>query len=528
MIRQISILTGLQLKNMYGINVFHHTRDKKERAKKLALAVAYILIAVMVAFYMGAMTFGYVYLGLAEIVPAYLIMISSIIILFFAIFKAGSVIFQKNGYDILSSLPVSQTAIVVSRFIRMYVENLVLTCVVKVPAMIVYGAMVKPSVTFYVIGLIVTLFIPLIPITIATFVGALITAISSRMKHKSIVSALLSILLVVAVLAGTSKLTAMEDQFSMEMLKNLSEIVTRFIGSLYPPAVWLGDAMVQGDFPLCLGTVAAGVAMFVVVMALVSANYHWVCRGLYSTSAKHDYKMESLKTSSVLGTLYNREMKRYLSSGAYVTNTIIGPILAVVFSVAMMVMGVDKLVAMAGIPIDIRGMMPFLLAGMFCIMPTTCSSVSMEGKEWWIVKSLPIRAKELMDSKLLLYLSLIAPFYVVAEVMFIIALKPDLVELIWLIVIPVIMIVFTGVFGLFVNLKLPVFNWESDVYVVKQSAAAAIGGLCGFLIVLVCMVPAILVPAAYADIAKLAVCAVIVIATIAMYRRSTTVNLLEL
>lgn len=526
--KQISVLIGLQLKNMYGINVFRHTKDKKERAKKLALAVAYALVAVMVVSYIGGMVFGYTYLGLEELVPAYLIMICSVIILFFSIFKAGNVIFQRNAYDILCSLPVSQTAIVVSRFVRMYVENLILTSLVMIPAMVVYGVLAKPQLSFYIIGVLVTAFIPVIPITLSVFIGAIITAITSRMKHKSIVSAILSVGIVVGVMACTANLPAMEEEFSVEMLKDMSGVVSELIESIYPPAVWLGDAMLQGDYVICLCCIAVGLLLLVAVVFLVSVRFHWICRGLYSTSAKHDYKLKSLKKSSLLGAMYKRELKRYLSSGAYVTNTIIGPILMVVLAVSMIAMDVDSIQEMMGLPIDIQGIIPFLIGGICSVMPTTCSSISMEGKEWWIVKTLPIRIKELLDSKLLLNISLILPFYIVSEIMLIIALRPDVVELIWLVIIPIIMIIFSSVFGLFINLKMPVFNWENEVYVVKQSAAAFVGGIGGFVAVLIAMVPALVVPAEFASVTKFVICVFIMLLTGVVYHKNNKINLTEI
>ena len=36
MIKQIKSLTKLQLKNLYGLNVFRFTKDKKEKARKIA------------------------------------------------------------------------------------------------------------------------------------------------------------------------------------------------------------------------------------------------------------------------------------------------------------------------------------------------------------------------------------------------------------------------------------------------------------------------------------------------------------
>lgn len=528
MMKQIKTLTKLQLQNLYGLNVFRYTKDKKRRQKAIGLGFAWAFVIVMIVGYIGAAAFGYVYLGMADIVPAYLIMLASLVILAFAIFKAGSVIFQENAYDILCSLPVSQTAIVVSRFARMYVENLLLTLLVMVPGMAVYGVMVKPVVSFYFIGVVVTVFVPLIPMTIATFLGALVTAIASRMKHKSLVSAVLSVGIVVGVMAGTSQMTTLEENFSVEMLQNMSEILTQTIEGIYPPAIWLGNAMVNGNILICVACVLGGFAAFAVTMALISANFHEICRRLYSTNAKHDYKMEQLKKTSVLGTLYKREAKRYFASSIYVQNTIVGPVLAVVFAVAILGVGLDTMQQAMGIPLDIAGCVPFLLAGIFSMMTTTCTSISLEGKEWWIVESLPIKTKDLLDSKLLFGLSLFLPFWFVAEVLLIIALRPGVMDLVWLVVVPLILIVFSQVFGLTINLKMPVFDWESEMTVVKQSASSAIGGLGGFVIILVCIVPVLFVPEAYSHLLKFALCGVFTAVTWILYSKNNKVNLQEL
>ncbi len=509
MLAQIKIMTGVQLKNMHGIKF-------------------YFLLVLIEAFYIGGMTYGYVHIGLEEIVPAYLIMLSSLIILFFSIFKAGSVIFQKNAYDILASLPISQTAIVVSRFIRMYVENLILVFGMMIPFMVVYGIMVRSHISFYIIGMIVAVFIPCIPITIAVFVGALITAIASKMRRKSLVTTGLSILLFLGIMLGASRAAVIEDEFSVEMMQELLMSILSVIENIYPPAVFLGSAMLTGDFGLCILCMAGGVFLLVIVIAIVSANFHWICRGLYSTSAKHNYQMENLKKVSVLKALYMREMKRYFASSVYVTNTIISPVMAVLFSIAVLTMGMEQMQATLDIPINIKGMIPYILAGIFCIMPTTCTSISMEGKEWWIVKSLPVKAKDIFDSKILLNLSLLLPFLLVSEILLVLALKPNIVELLWLIVIPVIMVLFGCVFGITVNLKMPVFEWENEVTVVKQSASALIGGIGGFLIVLLCMVPNILVPAVYDNIVKLFISIMIFVVTVLMYKKNNQVDLQEL
>lgn len=525
MIKQICNLSKMQLKNLYGVNVFFHTKDKTEKKKKLALGIAYLWLIVMAIAYVGGLTYGYCYLGLSDMVPAYLIMISSVIILFFSIFKAGSVIFQRNAYDILASLPIRQSAIVVSRFLRMYVENLILTMIVMIPSLVIYGVMRAPRASFYVLGVVVTISIPFLPITIAVIFGAFVTAISSRAKHKSLVSTILSLLLVIGIMLGSSQLAVIEDEITIDAIQNLSGVVLTIIESIYPPAVWLGNAMLTGDVLVCVAFMVAVLLLLIAVIAVVSVNYQAISRRLYGTTAKHNYKMQHLKRQKILVSLYKREWRRYFSSSVYVTNTIVGPVMGMLCCVMILFVDIKQIQAQLplGLPINLTGIIPFMVAGMFSMMPTTCTSISMEGKEWWIVKSLPIRTKDLLDSKILLYLSLIAPFLVVVDVLLILGLNPTLPEAMWIITVPIVMCVFSAVFGLAVNLKLPKFDWENEVAVVKQSAAAFFGGIGGFILILIACIPVAIVPQSYANLANVLICTVVIGVTVILYKKNNMV-----
>ena len=63
MIKQIKSLTKLQLKNLYGLNVFRFTKDKKEKTRKASLLIIYIFLILMACGYIGMATFGYITLG---------------------------------------------------------------------------------------------------------------------------------------------------------------------------------------------------------------------------------------------------------------------------------------------------------------------------------------------------------------------------------------------------------------------------------------------------------------------------------
>ena len=523
--KQIRTLMKIELCNLFGWNVFKHTKDKSAKRRSIVLAAAMGVLLGIVMFYVVGLSYGLVMLGAADIIPAYLIMISSIVVLMFGIFKAGGVIFRKKGYDIISSLPISNRTVVLSRFFRLYIENLILIAVVMLPGMITYGVLVHPQIAFYIVGILSILVIPFIPVTIASAVGAVITGIASRMKHKALTEAGLSILLIVIIFIGSFGISENSGEFTTEMIQNLANIVMDLIGKIYPPAVILGNAIVQGDFANFLFMAVVSVIVFGVVAFIVSAKFDSICSSLYATSAKHNYQMKEMEKNSIQKALIVREARRYFSSEIYVTNTIMGPVLGVAFCIGLFFFNPEEITAGLPVALNVKAAIPYFIAAIFNMMNVTSTSISMEGKEFWIVKSLPLDTKMILDSKLLFNLCLLAPFYFVSEILAVIALRPSILELVWLILIPALLCLCACVFGITANLLFPKLDWENETTVVKQSASAAIGGMSGVVASIPCMFAVLCVPERVVNGINGAICILLVLIAVALYRRNNKFDL---
>ncbi len=495
----IKALSILSLSSLYGINKFKYTKDRKVKNRYTLLLCVWIFLFIMLAGYTCGLVFTLNYLALANIVPAYLVFIASILIFVFGVFKSGAMMFSKYGYDVISSMPVRTRAVVIGRYLAMYIEGLIPALIVILPGFVCLGILQNYGVKFYILSFIGSLFIPLIPSVVSLLFGTIVTAISSRVKKKSMVQTILSVMFVLSVLSLSFGMTKFEGGFSEEMLKSLANTVMETIGKIYMPAVWLGKAMLEFDLGILSLYIGISMASVILMLTVITLNFHRIMRALFSFSAKHNYKLGELQSRGVLKALYFREAKRYFSSSIYVTNTIIGPILASVASIALCIVGVETIAST--IPIEnIESFVPFVISAIFCMMTTTAVSISMEGKQFTLIKSLPIDTKTLFDSKILLNLSLMFPFYIISEICMIISLKPSLIELIWTILIPALMILFSTVFGITVNLKLHSFDWESDIVVVKQSASAAIGGFAGPILSFVLLGVMIFIPSEFCDI----------------------------
>lgn len=520
MLRHVRILTKLELCNLYGLNVLRFSKDKKARRKTMSLAAVWAVLLAVLVFYVGGLSYGLILLGLWESVPAYLITVSGLFVFVFGMLKAGSSIFRKEGYDVLCALPLPMGAVVISRLLKMYVEDLLMTFAVLLPGTVVYAWKIRPDAGFYLAVLLGIWSIPLIPMAASILIGTLITGIASRMRHKSLAATVLSILAVLGVLYGSSRLSAMEGSLDPEKLQDLSAGIMGALERVYPLAVWLGRAISHKDIPGVMLCVFLSLSVFAAVAAGTALSFRKISQNLYGSFAKHNYQIGRLKTDSLLSALCKREFRRYFSSSIYVTNTILGPIMGCVLAGALLISGIDFLKGLLPLPVNLEDMVPFVAAGVFGMMPATAVSISMEGRNWWIVKSLPLSVKNILDGKILMNLLLILPFYVLAELLLIFALKPGAGELLWLVFIPAVMILFSCVYGITVNLHFPVLEWDNEVRIVKQSASALLGGMGASILALLCAVAVGSIPPEYTVYLKTGICVVILAATAVLYRRN--------
>ncbi len=64
MINQIKHLTKVQLCNFLNLNVLKFSKDKQKRRTMLGLTAVWFILAVMLVFYVGALSYGYIQIGL--------------------------------------------------------------------------------------------------------------------------------------------------------------------------------------------------------------------------------------------------------------------------------------------------------------------------------------------------------------------------------------------------------------------------------------------------------------------------------
>ena len=106
-----------------GINKFTKEKSKVERNKSIFLAITIgftmIMLLVMAVLYFELMAKGLNQFGLLDMLLVMGFIISSAIILFTSIYKAQGILFSFKDYDLLMSLPIKKSDILISKMVEL-------------------------------------------------------------------------------------------------------------------------------------------------------------------------------------------------------------------------------------------------------------------------------------------------------------------------------------------------------------------------------------------------------------------------
>ncbi len=444
--------------------------SKKKKSKVLYVGVIFftLLLSAVSFFYSFMIGSGLKMYNSLEILPAMMMAVACIIILMTTVFKVKGTIFGFRDYDLVMSLPVSTGSIVACRLMILYSFNFLFVIIMMLPMMIAYGILAEPSIAFYVICFVVMFFIPLVPIIIASILGTIIAYLSSKFRYSNLLNIIFSVglLSMVVALSFTVKDNGQE-------LVDMSKALTNQINSMYPLAQMYTEAVINYNITSLVLFLAISLAAFLlytfVVMKVFKKMNTLMLTGRYHVN----FKMGEIKTSSPIKALYRKELKRYFSSPLYVLNTGFGIVMLTLGAVAIIFVDLGTLLGDPMAASMLANNSPLYIS--FCIMmtSTTMASISLEGRNLWIIKSMPITAKTVFLSKIAVNLTVLSPAVIDALIIGVV-LKLGAIQTLLIVLTTIAGGIFISFYGLLINLLLPNLSWTSEVVVIKQSAASMV------------------------------------------------------
>lgn len=285
----IWILLKAQLINFFPINEIRDSGNKKQSS--MAIASFGIITLSLFCFVYNILTAKtLVHVGQQDLIPAYMVSVSSFSILFLTVFYSNGILFGSRDMEILLSLPVKSSYIITSKFMFMYLLNFLIGLMFMLPGGIVWGLNGSLNALQIVLYFTSIIFAPLIPMCIAACMGIIVVAVSSYFKRKNVIALIFSFAMIgiIGYIAVSAMKSGNEDSIEIMLSKQITE--------LYPIS---GLFVQHTNFPMYIGMglfIAFSTAVFYIFVKIVAMKY-----GLLNTLAKTTSRYSDNKKS------YNRK-----------------------------------------------------------------------------------------------------------------------------------------------------------------------------------------------------------------------------
>ena len=460
-------------------NIYRHTRDKKKKRKIIWNTIGVVLLYALLMAYCIAICVGYGTTGLIGAAPEMCALVISALAFMFTLFKTNGYLFHFREYDMLMSLPFEARTVAACKFLYMYIRSLPWYLSISLAMMVGYGIYVRPPFFVYPLWILLAFFLPVIPMLAAAFLGFLIARISAGFRRNNLIQTVLTF---IAVLFCFSLRFILEDLFRNNKVSETLETISAMTGNAaktYWPAGWFANAVTRRDLTGALWLVSVSTLLFAAVFYVVGNSYRNINSALKSHAAAGKYRMREQKQRSVRMAIVFKEYRRLTGSTTYMVNGAMGEVLAVIVGVITLVIGFDRIIATVtnGAPVDaamLQPAIPFIVYFFIGMVATTVCSPSLEGKNYWIVQSLPIESRTLYQGKMLFNMLLTVPFMAFSTLCMCISAATPVPDTVLYLLLGLALCAFSTAWGCVCGIRHMRLDWENEVEVIKQGAAVAI------------------------------------------------------
>lgn len=384
---------------------------------------------------------------------------------FGSVFNTFSGLYCAKDNELLLSMPIPVRNVLIARLLGTYLMSALYSALVYIPAAIAYFVFCSPE-FFAVIGciwlyLLLTVFVT----ALSCALGYVVAKISAKLKNKSLITVVVS----VAFIAIYYFVYFEASDVIKSVIANGEQVALNLKKYAYP--LYALGRTAEGDALSALFTTAIIFALFALTYILLSRSFLKIVT--VKTGEKRKVYDGKVKVKSIGGALFGRELKRFLSSATYMLNCSIGSLFMLIISVGIIIAApfIRQMISSSNAALSkFTPIIGFLLMTLVSGMNTiSAASVSMDGKNVWIVQSLPVKPWSVLKSKIAAHMLVTLPFALILAVCSSVALKSGVINAVVLSLATVAFVFLCASGGLFLNLKMPNLKWTSETAAVKNS-----------------------------------------------------------
>ena len=460
-----------KLISLMKVNIKGIIRGKENKKKKLLSHGLILIVAGALILYYSYKFANLSMKGLKVIHSEFILLpeffaISSVLLIFTNYKKINDLFFKNTDYDLLESMPIKRHYIILSKMIELYMSALLVTLAFMIPSYYVYITNVAVEPIFHVMYFATLLFVPCIPVVIATIIGYLMSYISSFFKRKDLVQLITGIaVFYIAFYIGKNSF-----KIDATQMGNFGKMILNFFDNYYPMTILYKDIVMDSEILSLIMYLFINIVSFMAITFVITKTYTFINSKLHQVSTSGNKKIKETKTLSPTVSLLKKDFKKLFSSSNYLLNTCVGVIVLTLCIIGLVTSSKIGIAVVSEISGNTGGLIFSYSMLMFLgyIYPTAIS-LSLEGKNFYILRTLPITFKTIIREKNLFHIICGLPIAIITILIIIIKLNMKLKYAVPLFLLYVVTTLFHANFHLLLDMLFLNISWENEIKVIKRS-----------------------------------------------------------
>lgn len=418
-----------------------------------------------------------------EWIPISLVMGTAMFLCFIgSVFTAQQQIYESKDNQMLISMPIKPGQILLSRIFAIAIFNMIYALPFFTGSAIgycIYSVSIGPIQLIPLLILLISYVSMIVFITMLTSLLAWgVSIIMSKITNKTLISTVLYMVFFAIYFYAVFNLDNLGEAIEKNADKLSSGIMT-----FARPIYYMGASVVEQNILF--------VAAFLVSLLIPAFLMYIVIKKSFFKILLHENKSKNkmLKHSdkdfnshSAFIALLQKEIARFLRTPMYFLSYgtsifFVAMMLAYLFIKKDKFEDVVELLSIYGVSSTkalpaIFSMLLYQFVSSGTVL--TSASINMEGKNIWIIKSLPIKTIDIMLAKGLVPVIILLPIFEVESLLLIFLFKISGSAMILLLLMPIFTMIFFSMFGLYINLNHFKLDWLSENEAFKRAGGPTI------------------------------------------------------
>lgn len=389
------------------------------------------------------------------------------------------ILFEAKDNELMLSLPIPDKYIVMSRMLNVFINTFIYTFLMWVPAFINYFIFHGFDILVFIYGIILYILITCIVVSLSCLFGYGISILMKKIPMKNFIQTFITLIFLAAYYVIYFSANRIMTAMLLDLNKFEATMKTKGI------FIYAFAKAATGDSLYFLISIGFSILVCAICFAIIIRRYRNLLVSTPSNNKK-EFKGSYNKQLSIGNTLINREVKRFFSNSTYTLNCGLGVVILGGASIALIIFNgkIKELLPLFEVIPFLKDALPIAI---ICAMSLIASldalsvpAVSLEGKNYWIIRSLPVNTYDVLNSKRTLQFRMhVIPIAILAVLCSMFFEMEGLTQVAFVIC-ACTSCMFITYCDLFLGIKGANLKWNDEIFVIKQSGnvfIAIFGGM---------------------------------------------------